>query len=466
MSLVVLFILIALFILAVTQLIYGGRMQVPGGVIVLGIGFPKDAADSEEVQMLRARLRRNNLALIAVGVLLLLPMLALRDMFSLVFVYWWVWLVVFLTAGYKLFAASHRSASQIKQAKGWSLGERRVVRADTTLILQKSRLTVSPGWFAVPLLVSLAAICYAVRGSQDTGTYLAVQAAGVTLLLFLVSLAIRRMRTRAYSADSAINAALNRAQRRTWSFLFLGLALLDAIFAAFAVWTGLQEAAYLDTVWYIVLGIQIAVPFAGAAYTDHQAKKWQLELEKSAEQPFITDDDEYWVNGLWYYNPDDRSMMVPKRGGIGLTLNMASRGGRLFMGITAAFVVLLIAGISIFTVREDWMKPAMSINANGEVRVESPSYGYSFSLDQVQDIALADTLPSGRRVNGVSTDTYARGHFKLKEWGTARLYVYKDSPPYIVIRLTDQTVVFNYKDKEATLRLFEDLKEKRGPVGK
>ncbi|MNB67671.1 hypothetical protein D3C75_141620 [compost metagenome] len=466
MSLVVLFILIALFILVVTQLIYGVRTQVSGGVIVLGIGFPKDAADSEEVQMLRARLRRRSLALIAAGVLLLLPMFALRDLFSLVFVYWWVWLVVFLTAGYKLFAASHRSASQIKQAKGWSLGERRVVRADTTLILLKHRMTVSPGWFAVPLLVSLAAICYAVRDSQDMGGYLAVQAAGMTLLLFLVSLAIRRMRTRAYSADSVINAALNRAQRRTWSFLFLGLALLDAIFAAFAVWTGLQEAAYLDTVWYIVLGIQIAVPFAAAAYTERQAKKWQLELEKSAEQPFMTDDDEYWVNGLWYYNPDDRSMMVPKRGGVGLTLNLASRGGRLFMGITAAFVIVLIAGISIFAVREDWMKPAMSINANGEVRVESPSYGYSFSLDQVQDLALTDTLPSGSRVNGVATDTYARGHFKLKEWGAARLYVYKDSPPFVVIHLPDQTVVFNYRDKEATLRLFGELKEKTESTGK
>ncbi|MNV35199.1 hypothetical protein D3C71_1266400 [compost metagenome] len=136
------------------------------------------------------------------------------------------------------------------------------------------------------------------------------------------------------------------------------------------------------------------------------------------------------------------------------------------MGITAAFVIVLIAGISIFAVREDWMKPAMSINANGEVRVESPSYGYSFSLDQVQDIALTDTLPSGSRVNGVATDTYARGHFKLKEWGAARLYVYKDSPPFVVIHLPDQTVVFNYRDKEATLRLFGELKEKTESTGK
>ncbi|WP_025690330.1 hypothetical protein [Paenibacillus zanthoxyli] len=45
---------------------------------------------------------------------------------------------IVLWAGYRLFLKYHREAARIKRAHDWSTGERRVVRADTTLILSIS----------------------------------------------------------------------------------------------------------------------------------------------------------------------------------------------------------------------------------------------------------------------------------------------------------------------------------------
>jgi uncharacterized membrane protein len=44
--------------------------------------------------------------------------------------------------------------------------------------------------------------------------------------------------------------------------------------------------------------------------------------------------DEHWKAGLWYYNPNDAALFVPKRIGFGYTLNMAHPTAWLLMGAT------------------------------------------------------------------------------------------------------------------------------------
>ncbi|SEO54182.1 Uncharacterized membrane protein [Paenibacillus sophorae] len=359
-----------------------------------------------------------------------------------------------------MFVKYHRAAARIKCEHDWSMGERRVVRADTTLIFLKKQMSLSPIWFFAPFLLSLAAVFCAWRSSSEFGIILGIQAAGMTLLFFLLSLAFRRMRTKVYSADSAINEGLNRAQRRYWSALFLAMAILDAAFAAAAVLTGLETSARFGSVWHTFIAIQVAAPFAIAWYTDRKMNEWSKRLREADGQPFYTDDDEYWINGINYCNPNERSTLVPKRTGLGLTLNMATRGGKVFMGATLILVAVIIAGLAIFLVREDWMAPTLTVDTDGNVRVQSPSYGYSFPLDQIRELRLEDELPDGTRTNGVATDSYARGHFRLESWGNTRAYIFKHSPPYIVIRLADEYIVFNDNKALDTRRTFEELKRK------
>ena len=55
------------------------------------------------------------------------------------------------------------------------------------------------------------------------------------------------------------------------------------------------------------------------------------------------DDERYWYGGVFYNNPDDPAIFVPKRFGLGWTVNLGNPKGKLF--ITAMLllpVVLLI----------------------------------------------------------------------------------------------------------------------------
>ena len=59
--------------------------------------------------------------------------------------------------------------------------------------------------------------------------------------------------------------------------------------------------------------------------------------------PTFRDDERYWVGGLFYYNPDDPGLLVPKRFGIGQGLNYGHPRARLFLfGLLLLVLVMAI----------------------------------------------------------------------------------------------------------------------------
>jgi uncharacterized membrane protein len=54
------------------------------------------------------------------------------------------------------------------------------------------------------------------------------------------------------------------------------------------------------------------------------------------------DDDRYWYGGFFYNNPDDPSMFVPKRFGLGWTVNFGNPRGRLFTLVVLLLPIVLL----------------------------------------------------------------------------------------------------------------------------
>jgi len=61
--------------------------------------------------------------------------------------------------------------------------------------------------------------------------------------------------------------------------------------------------------------------------------------------PVFRDDDRYWYAGLWYNNPDDPALFVPKRFGFGWTLNFGHPQAKLFL--ITLLVLLLLLGVGL-----------------------------------------------------------------------------------------------------------------------
>ena len=55
----------------------------------------------------------------------------------------------------------------------------------------------------------------------------------------------------------------------------------------------------------------------------------------------IDDDDSFWILGFIYNNPNDPSLFVQKRFGVGWTINVASTKGKLFFA--SPFILIIIS---------------------------------------------------------------------------------------------------------------------------
>ncbi len=65
-------------------------------------------------------------------------------------------------------------------------------------------------------------------------------------------------------------------------------------------------------------------------------------VDRQHANAVFRDDDRYWSAGIFYNNPDDPALFVPKRFGLGWTLNFGHPQARPFL-ITIMVMILILA---------------------------------------------------------------------------------------------------------------------------
>ncbi|MHB8128470.1 MAG: hypothetical protein ACYDEX_05695 [Mobilitalea sp.] len=189
-------------------------------------------------------------------------------------------------------------------------------------------------------------------------------------------------------------------------------------------------------------------------------RKWiptmKDKLLSQTDEPIYVDEDEYWING-YYYNPDDKRAMVEKRIGYGLTGNLATKKGKWSVYGSGAFGAFVFIAVFILFVRMDFATFQMEIGESTVV-IKAPLYDYQFEIDNIEEVTLTDILPQhGIRTNGTATETYYLGNFNFDEYGSSKVFIYIDNPPYLIIWLNDKTVLFNTKSEEKTKQYYVQL---------
>ena len=97
-------------------------------------------------------------------------------------------------------------------------------------------------------------------------------------------------------------------------------------------------------VWLFLLlmgGLLIAAVFIFFWHPQRSRTKTSTYANRQRTDAFFRDDDRYWYGGLFYNNPDDPAMFVPKRFGLGWTLNFGHPRAKLFL-ITILVLILVL----------------------------------------------------------------------------------------------------------------------------
>lgn len=169
---------------------------------------------------------------------------------------------------------------------------------------------------------------------------------GVVLLFAVISLLISRLAGSRKSAGRKAPSVPSLAAAQVFlGVISIGLALVFWLVNQ-QIWAATGSTVNpLLMVLLVVLGIAIAAIFANRRY---QAVLVEFP---SATNPDGTaadprDAERYWVGGFIYDNPQDRAVLVPKRSGLGFTVNWGRPAGKaLLLGLLAIPVLAIVLPI-------------------------------------------------------------------------------------------------------------------------
>jgi uncharacterized membrane protein len=171
----------------------------------------------------------------------------------------------------------------------------------------------------------------------------------VVALLTGLSFVAARFSTRAQADDNAAQAALRtQVQRRLLTSLLCQLSLvialgISAIELSQRLLPGAKWATGGSAIGMAALVLVVVVLAVARARVQLRPANARAG---SSSRPDAADDDAHWKAGVFYVNRHDPSFVVPKRFGIGWTINLGHPGGAA-LGILLLLVVVggVVAGV-------------------------------------------------------------------------------------------------------------------------
>ncbi|WP_341416101.1 DUF5808 domain-containing protein [Paenibacillus filicis] len=439
----------------VTLATYKGQTRYNNGML-FAITLPPHAMDNEKIKAVQAKFDKRLVRMTWWMAAALIPVVLLYNWHGYQMIYFFVWTFGFYAAVISWFRQAFRSTLALKREHEWFVGAKRVIHSDLRAAYLKDQRSAPLWLFAIPVAMAAGFVLWSLNEQELLG--IAIGSFAFTLMSLLLALGMRKMKAKVYSSNSEVNVGLNQARRRYISYMWFMIAIVENVHFLLIGLFILSDSEPMFGIWLTIILSFGIVPAALVLYVYRKIAHLEQETLELDGKTVYTDDDEYWSNGLTYHNPDDKAILVPKRVGIGETVNTGTLAGKWIAGGPILLIVAVVIGVSVLLVNSELNSPVLTVTPERKIEINYPMYSFTFNVDDIEQLSLVEKVPSGVKTNGEGTDKVARGHFKLKELGKARMYIFK-APPYIQIKLKDSYVFYNEKDPEQTKRLFEQLQQ-------
>jgi uncharacterized membrane protein len=263
---------------------------------------------------------------------------------------------------YGCFFLAHQEIRAAKAAGNWFEGLHQGISVDTGMRTDPPRFpwlwlvpavavtvaTAVIGVLLYPSMPPVLAVHYGAHGVPDRVVAKSIAAAfslvfvqiGLTALLAGMAVAIIRSRPDLDPAHPVGSARWSRHYISLGAKALLGLvAMIDVAMlgSSLLMWTGTV------TPW---APLMIALPvLAAVVVTVVVLARNNRERSEGGEETGLThrDDDQFWRGGLFYINREDHALLVPRRFGLGWTLNWGNpRAAMLLAGVIALIGLVVI----------------------------------------------------------------------------------------------------------------------------
>ncbi|MBP5652071.1 MAG: hypothetical protein J6X17_01450, partial [Lachnospiraceae bacterium] len=286
-----------------------------------------------------------------------------------------------------------------------------------------------------------------------TGTVAAAFMIGV--LILILSYVFDNLKNEVISADSDINANYNRAKKKNFADLFAAsdwINLLSAVLILISYMFGLSGIVML-----IAAAVYMLLLFACLAMFVRRSKL--IDARYGKEMNMLADDDDHWLLGLFYYNPNDGRMTVEKRVGVGATMNIGHPGGKVIAGLCGLVIIGVLLMIVYLGMTES--TPMTIRTENGAVICRQLRDEYVIDFSDIMSAELcsgADSLTTVKNI-GTATAAMQKGTFTVDGQAGCRVFLWLKTDSYIKIVTADATYYINGSTEEETQAVYEAIKE-------
>lgn len=421
--------------------------------LILGVTLPYDSRDTDSVTFICKEFKRSlKFACVILGIIPFFFFLVPYG--SVVVTLYMVWLTSIIIIPYLIYIKYHKKLRNFKKENHFGMDREDSVAIDinvATVPIKKLSIWL----LVIPTIISFLPVVDTLiykMGEDGSGILLLIfgmNGALTTSFIFLDRI-IYRQRAEIVGEDSDINMALTRIRRYNWSKSYIYMSWLTGTFS-------LLFWIFFSKTWSLLImtGIYCVVLLYLVIRVEFKTRKAQEELTRQSGREWYVDDDEYWLYGIFYYNPHDNHTMINSRIGVGTTVNIAKPFGK-FITIFGIATILLMPFIGGYIMIEEFTPLQVKASENSLIVTHTKEM-LSLDKTEIDEIELLETLPHTNKTNGTAFDTLLKGNFRVEGIGSCKLYLNPKVGPFIKIKTNDKYLIVGTNSSEETIRIYEEL---------
>lgn len=422
-----------------------------------GAGMKENWVKQEEMEQIILDYKRQLKRITLVLAVAPLPSFFL-PYFSIQMTIWILWMLAVVSIPLIPYALANKKVSKLKRQKGWQRTGQEAVLIELKHAGEIRRVKLLP--FLVPMVISAAAAVFGMCLSAQTKLWayggMIVTFAAITLMFYLIALWMDRQKTEVVSGDSEVNLNYARAKKNVWKNLWLALAWLNTGYTVFGlavtVLDKMMVSAFLwgSIVYTLVSFLLLVWVWRKMVHIeDCYVEKKDAALEENS--------DDCWIWGMFYYNKNDKRIMVSKRVGIGTTMNMATPVG-MGMNIFGVVVLLAMPFFCVWMILEEFTPLHLTVD-NQVLVAEHLKVEYEIPLECVDEIELIDEIPGWSKVSGTGMENLEKGTFHIRNVGKCEVFLNPQNAVFLHFEAEGTEYYMSGADDGETMEIYGLLSE-------
>ena len=431
--------------------------------LILGVSMRKEYTEGDTADTVDKlyNTRRNQakklllLSIIASAILLLLHGFILQTTL------WMILIFASLLGLYIPYSIGNREMKSLKRALGITAEK----ISYTDMSAAGSIRTVKLSSILIPNILGFIGVLFALFidlkiipiRSELAGNFMGT---GVCATFFVMGIVISviadlmdSLKNEVISSDSTINTNYNRAKKKNLSNSIIAFLWLNAILMGLSYAFSILMVSEI----FFIIGIVLYIVILMAGLFIYASRNRKIEIRYKKKMTIVEDEDDHWIGGLFYYNPNNKRLNISKRAGVGTTFNFAHPVGKL-AGVLISITLLATVVILVYMGMTEATPLKLKIEDN-KLICHQLTDDYVIDIDDISDIEWGEDVSSLRffKVAGFGISNLYKGSFNVNGENDCKVFLNPEEGSYIKV-VTDEYIYYiSASTSDETRAIYETI---------